>query len=327
MGDPEERSAILATALRDGGALRGLPKRTICPPLRALGTGGEAVDVKLRRGTPDDAVECGRICFEAFAALARGHSFLPDFPSAEVASGILSMLLSHPGFFSVVAERDGVIVGSNFLDERSTVAGVGPITVDPDAQDSQVGRRLMAAVIGRAAERNVPGVRLVGAAYHNRSLSLYAKLGFEVREPLACMQGAPPRVRLDGYSVRAAIPTDLDACNAVCRAVHGHERAGEVADAFAQGAALVVEHDDRVTGYSTGLAFFGHSVGETNEDLKALIGSASEFGGPGILVPARNGPLLRFCLDHGLKTTQVMTLMTTGLYNEPAGAYLPSVLY
>jgi hypothetical protein len=28
-----------------------------------------------------------------------------------------------------------------------------------------------------------------------------------------------------------------------------------------------------------------------------------------------------------LKVVQVMTLMTLGLYNEPAGAYLPSVLY
>jgi hypothetical protein len=41
------------------------------------------------------------------------------------------MLLSHPGFYSVVAEMDGRIVGSNFLDERSTIAGLGPITVTP----------------------------------------------------------------------------------------------------------------------------------------------------------------------------------------------------
>ena len=30
----------------------------------------------------------------------------------------------------------------------------------------------------------------IAAAFRNRSLSLYTKLGFEVREPLACMQGA-----------------------------------------------------------------------------------------------------------------------------------------
>jgi hypothetical protein len=41
---------------------------------------------------------------------------------------------------------------------------------------------------------------------------------------------------------------------------------------------------------------------------------------------ARNG-LYRWCLAHGLRVVQVMTLMTLGLYNEPAGAYLPSILY
>jgi hypothetical protein len=59
----------------------------------------------------------------------------------------------------------------------------------------------------------------------------------------------------------------------------------------------------------------------------ALIGAASVFAGSGILVPLRNGALFQWCLGHGLRVVQVMTLMTTGLYNEPAGAYLPSVLY
>ena len=84
------------------------------------------------------------------------------------------------------------------------------------------------------------------------------------------------------------------------------------------GSTQVVEHAGRVTGYTTGIAFFAHSVGETNEDLKALIGAASEFAGPGFLLPARNAELYRWSLAHGLKVVQVMTLMTLGLYNEPA---------
>jgi hypothetical protein len=32
-------------------------------------------------------------------------------------------------------------------------------------------------------------------------------------------------------------------------------------------------------------------------------------------------------LEQGLRVVQPMTLMTMGLYNEPVGAYLPSVLY
>ena len=51
------------------------------------------------------------------------------------------------------------------------------------------------------------------------------------------------------------------------------------------------------------------------------------FVGLGILVPSRNAELLRWCLEHGLRIVQQSTLMTTGLYNEPAGAYLPSILF
>jgi len=38
-----------------------------------------------------------------------------------VAGQIFTKLLSHPGFYSVVAEADGRIVASNVLDERSTI--------------------------------------------------------------------------------------------------------------------------------------------------------------------------------------------------------------
>jgi GNAT superfamily N-acetyltransferase len=288
----------------------------------------EAVmDVRLRPGTPDDAETCGQICCDAFTSLAERHGFPSDFPSPEVAAGALSMLFGHPGFYSVVAESDGRVVGSNFLDERSPVVGVGPITVDPAAQDSTVGRALMRDVMRRASEKGAPGIRLLQAAYHNRSLSLYAKLGFQVRDLVACMQGPPPKGEIAGHEPRRAVLADVEACNAVCLDVHGHDRAGEVADSMAQGTALVVEHDGRVSGYATDLGFFAHAVGESNEDLKALIMAAEAFSGPGVLVPTTNADLFRWCLDQGLRVNYLMSLMTIGLYAEPRGAYLPSVLY
>ena len=218
-------------------------------------------------------------------------------------------------------------MGSNFLDERSTIAGLGPITVDPAVQDKAVGRRLMQETLERGARRGIPGVRLIQAAYHNRSLCLYAKLGFEIREHLACLQGPPIAGEISGYTVRAASGADIEACNQLCSRVHGHDRAGELSDAVKQGTASLVEHAGRVTGYTTGVAFLGHSVGETNEELKALISAAFEFQGPGFLLPTRNGELFRWCLKHGLRVVQPMTLMSIGLYNEPAAAYLPAILY
>jgi predicted N-acetyltransferase YhbS len=285
------------------------------------------MNIKLRSGTPEDAEICGRICYEAFKTISEAHGFAPDFPTPEVAINVLTRMLASPKFYSVVAEIDARIVGSNFLDERNRIAGVGPITVDPAVQNRAIGRRLMDAVHKRATERNFAGVRLIQSGFHTRSLSLYAKLGYDVREHLACMQGKPLRISVAGHVVRPATEADLESCNRVCLAVHGHDRAGELGDAIAHGSATVVEHDGRITGYATVVGFFGHAVSEANKDLKALIGAANEFAGPGFLLPTRNGELFRWCLGNGLRITQPMTLMSKGLYNEPAGAFLPSILY
>jgi predicted N-acetyltransferase YhbS len=79
------------------------------------------------------------------------------------------MLLQHPGFYAVVALGDGEIVGSNFMDERSEIVGIGPITVDPATQKRGVGRLLMERVLDRSAARRAPGVRLVQAGYNNQA--------------------------------------------------------------------------------------------------------------------------------------------------------------
>ena len=289
---------------------------------------GEAnMSIVLRSGTPSDAAACGPICFEAFKAINDEHNFPWDFPSAQIATDVLAMLLSNPGFYAVVAEKDGTLVGSNFIDQRGAIAGIGPITVDPAAQNGTIGRRLMEAVLDRAHERRAAGVRLLQSAFHNRSLCLYTKLGFDTRESISKMNGAPLGINFPGYDVRPAIASDAPACNALCRQVHGHDRGGELDDAIRAGAARVVEHLGEITAYATDIAFFGHAVAESNQGLKALIGAASGFLGGGFLVPTRNGELLRWCLQHRLRLVHQMTLMTIGLYNEPTGAYLPSVLY
>jgi predicted N-acetyltransferase YhbS len=283
--------------------------------------------VTIRRATPEDAPACGQICYEAFHKINTDHNFPPDVLAPEMGVGVLTQMFSHPGFYCVVAEADGRIAGSNCLDERTAVAGVGPITIDPKVQNRGVGRKLMDAVLDRARERNFAGVRLVQAAFHNRSLSLYTTLGFDVREPLSVLQGPAIKKTFEGFSVRKAQLSDLEACNKVAQGVHGHHRGGELADAIQQGTATVVERHGRITGYASSLAFFGHTVAETNLDLQAIIAAADSFGGPGILVPSRNAELFRWCLANGLRVVEPMTLMSFGLYNEPKGAFLPSISY
>src|SRR4029453_16851230 len=136
-----------------------------------------------------------------------------DLPSAEMTIGLISKLIADPRFYGVVAEIDNQVVGSNFMDERCAIAGIGPITIDPAVQNRGIGRALMCDCMARATERRVPGIRLLQAGYHTRSLSLYTKLGFVTREPLATMQGSPLGVQISGYTVRKAAEADLQACN------------------------------------------------------------------------------------------------------------------
>ena len=122
-------------------------------------------------------------------------------------------------------------------------------------------------------------------------------------------------------------PADVEAADALSFRVHGHDRHADLSLAVEQGSATLVEHDGRITGYSTLVGFFGHTVGESNDDIKALIGAAESFPGPGFLLPTRNAELLRWTLTNGLRIVQPLTLMSRGMYQDPKGAFLPSILY
>ncbi len=281
---------------------------------------------ELRTAQPNDIPACGQVMYVAFRDIAAQHNFPPDFPSAGVAAGLLNEMMEAPGFDAFVAEEDGQIVGSIFVSRRSAVGGISVITIDPKVQDRGLGRRLMEHGMGSLVERGHERQQLVQAAYHNRSLCLYAKLGFVATEMLSNMTGEAIKADVPGRVVRPASDDDADSCNALCRRVLGFDRAGEMARAIVQGTAAVVESGDRITGYTTGVGFVGHGVGESNEDLKSLIASVDEFAGPGILIPTSNGELFRWCLENGLRVVQQTILMDTAPSGPPNGSYWPSVL-
>jgi hypothetical protein len=201
------------------------------------------------------------------------------------------------------------------------------MTVAPRAEGDRVGQTLMQAALDEAASRNLEQVRLVQSPSHLRSLALYAKLGFDVREPLLMMQCKPSAAVSGNHVVRAAEQADMTACEQLCTAIHGFARGAELHDAIDQHIASVVMHRDRLVGYSTGLGFRGHSVAQTTEALKALIAGASQLPGPGFFVPVRNGELLRCLFVQGLRALWPATLMTRGPYQDPKGAFLPSIAF
>ncbi|MBN9088152.1 MAG: GNAT family N-acetyltransferase [Reyranella sp.] len=167
------------------------------------------MSIELRSGTAADAAACGTICYEAFKSVNSAHNFPPDFASAEEGRELMAMLLSHPGHHSVVAELDGRIVGSDFMDERAPIYGIGPITVDPAMQNRGTGGQLMRHMLDRAASRQAAGVRLLQTGFHNRSLCFYSLVGFRTREPISILQGAPLNQKIAGHDVRPATPVDL----------------------------------------------------------------------------------------------------------------------
>jgi predicted N-acetyltransferase YhbS len=280
----------------------------------------------IRRGNREDAEACGRIAHDAFADIAGRHGFEKDFPSVEAATGALSAKFANPHIYSIVAEQDGRIVGSNFLDERSVIASVGPVSVDPSAQNGRVGLKMMGAALQRAQEMNFAGVRLLQDAFHNRSFALYSKLGFQMRVTTSVMDGLGRNQPLPGYDLRPATDADVTDCGSLCLRVHGHTRPGELHGAIEAGTAQVVMREGRLTGYSTSISFSGHAVAETTGDLEALISGRLATGRPWFHVPNDNAELLRWCYDNGFRMVKAMTLMTMGLYNVPNGAYLPSVM-
>lgn len=283
--------------------------------------------LNIREATLDDGEKCGLICYEAFTNIAKAHNFPADFRSPEDAIGLLSHVISRDDIYSVVAEKDGNILGSNVLWKNCSVAGVGPITISSSVQETNIGKALMERVLEHAENEGFLSVRLVQAAFNNVSMALYNKLGFEVKEPLSVMQGPSINFNSSDCKVRSAETQDIDACEKLCESIYGFNRTKDLAGAIDQKTATVVERDGIICGYATMVGFFGHCVGKSNADLKALIGAAESYAGPGILIPTRNAELMRWCLANGLKIVQPMTLMSHGTYQTPNGGFIPSVIF
>ena len=284
--------------------------------------------VVLREAEPGDAEACGRIVFDGFASIHDHHRFPRDFPSAEMAAGFMTGWVANPSVWGVVAESDGHIIGSNFLFEADPIAGVGPITIDPDSQNQGVGRRLMEAVLERG--RDAPGIRLVQDGFHMRSLTLYTSLGFDVTASCVVMTGSPRAGRPNGVDVRPLTGDDMEACEQLCKRVHGFDRTGGLRDAMHAFTPYGAFREDRLVGYASTVTFWqvGYGVAETENDMMGLLaGAAADVGGPiALLVPMQSG-LFRWCLENGMRAIKPMNVMARGEYQEPRGAWFPSVLY
>jgi predicted N-acetyltransferase YhbS len=283
----------------------------------------------IRPAITADVQTCGRIIYQAFKEIAEHHRFPPDFPTVQDGIQLATSFIDHPSIFGVVAEQDGQVVGSNFLDERDPIRGLGPITVDPHVQQRGIGRRLMETVLERG--QGAAGIRLLQDSFNVSSVSLYASLGFDVKEPILLMRGKPKSGPPSGVEVRPLRSEDLSSCAALCKKVHGHERINELRDALKNFSPQVALRGERVVAYASAPTFWplNHGVAETEEEMKALLlGAGAVSAEPlSFLLPVRQANFFRWCLSEGLRVIKPMTLMVMGEYQEPDGCYFVSVLY
>ena len=284
--------------------------------------------IELIPAAPEHVDELGRICFEAFKTFHERHRFPPDFPNAQIATQVIGMLVQREDCYGVAAVADGRPVGSNFLWHMDEVAGVGPITVDPTYQGRRIGRALMDAVLREARENGIEQVRLLQDGFNMTSLSLYASLGFDVKEAVALMQATPSRASDD--SVRPVTEADLPAAAALSRRLYKTSRRNEVAAAILYGfSPLLREREGRVCGYLIP-GMIGHGVAETEEDALALFGEAARRLPPEVarfFCPLSEGALYRKALSAGHRTVKVMNLMAMGPYEPPTAVWMPSVAF
>jgi predicted N-acetyltransferase YhbS len=287
------------------------------------------MSIQLRPSTAADAEQIAPIIKAAFDSIADQHNFPYDFPNLDYALNIANWVCSDPTVWGIVAEENGKIIGSNFLHEGNEIPGVGPITVNPNVQASGVGRKLMEAVIERG--QNVPGIRLVQDAFNTVSMPLYAALGFDIKEPLVLIAGKIAGEVPADYEVRQMQEQDFAACDELHRKIHGFSRLHDIRQNSQIFQSFVAVRENRIVAYTSAPNVWqaNHAVAETDEDLYAVLSGAARFTDQPLsfLLPTRQAALFRWCLNNKMRVVKPMSLMAMGAYQEPRGAFLPSVLY
>lgn len=288
------------------------------------------MDIHIRPMRQEDIEICGRICYQAFKKSADCHNFRPDQPSLEFSIQLAQSCFANPQIFSIVAESNGKIIGSNYLSEYDIVRTVGPLAIDPNVQLKGAGRELMKAVIKRATHSK--SIRLVQNAFNLVSLSLYASLGFDVKEPLVMLEGKVKGDVPTNIEIRPLQNKDFAQCAELCRKVHGIDRTGELKSIPSFLTSFVAVSNDRISAYTSAPHFwaFNHAVAESEKDMQALLTGVGNISGDrpiSFLLPTRQTDLFRWCLAKGMRVIKPATLMAMGEYLEPQGCYLPSVLY
>jgi predicted N-acetyltransferase YhbS len=287
------------------------------------------MNVAIRRSQICDIDVCARINYEAFKDISDRHCFPhTDFLTVELAAEITRFWIESPSFFGIVAESEGAVVGCGFMDERNPIRGIGPVSVASAFQGRGAGREIMKALLERG--KDAEGIRLVQESFNMAALSLYASLGFEVKEPFVLMEGKFRSQPQYGFEVRPLTGEDVGECQALCEKVCGCDRTSEIEYALNNFSPFVACQQGRIVAYTCAVSALGHSVAETEADMQVLLLGAAAYSPEDVLafhLPLRYASLFRWCLKEGLRAVKPMAVMAVGEYQSPQGCWFPSFVY
>jgi len=282
----------------------------------------------IRAACAGDAAACAATAYAAHARVSAIHNFPSELPTLQIATRFIRSKLENPRCRGYVAQKDGYVVGSVFVTGVADcpVGAIGPLTVEP-IHEGGVGAALMQEAVAEAARMGIAQLRLIQSPAHLRSLALYTKAGFDLREPLLVVTNTALTHAIVHSGLRRATLGDISDCASLCRNVYGFARTVELNEAISNDTAMVLERKDRIVGYACSIGFRGHAVASTVEDLIALIAHAPKSLGAGVFIPMRNGALLRWLFHSGARALWPAAILSIGDFHEPTIPYLPSMLF
>ncbi|MFL5955549.1 MAG: GNAT family N-acetyltransferase [Gaiellaceae bacterium] len=264
--------------------------------------------MELRPTTDDDLPAMYSVFLEAIGELWRRHRFEPPSPSLEVFAN-QQRHISRTGA-SVVAERDGTMVGFGASFTRGDDWFLSSLFVAPRTQAGGLGSELLEAVWGDASRR-----RTITDAIQPVSNALYARRGLVPATPILTFSGRPA---VD----EPAVPADADV-RAVDARAYGFDRS--VDHRYWERLALRTTWGDA---YS--YVFPGGDIGpvaglEPAAAARALAAELTRAGGDvRVRIPGSSRALVEVALRAGLRLAPVPGLLLLSAGVVPPAALAPS---
>jgi ribosomal protein S18 acetylase RimI-like enzyme len=295
----------------------------------------------LRAMTAADAPAVGNMIYRAIGRVFRDHGQPEPIADAAEGEALARLYLALDPEGSLVAERDGQLVGAGFIHVRDEVASLGPVVVDPDYQAQGIGKHL----VDRLSERTArcASTRLFVDAFNTRAIGIVLKRGYVPRDhglrlvALGGLRGPGMLHAMAPGPFRTLAAGDLDALAEFDSVFFGGSRRRDFAALMSAGATgLAMEEGGRWRGFLFGrvdgsLCILGPGSADSPELMAQLLARLGEELAPQATITltcllASQVDLVREAFAMGFRATSLALVMVRGNYTpskRPAVIGLP----